>query len=402
MLQYEQGGIKLADLTYRDRSLKFQWVRRLHDDNTLLMKLAMYYIKPLIRNSVFWECNFKKSDISYVCDATKGFWNDVVCAWAEGNYCEEIEYEQRTSQVLWLNSLIRIDHKPVFFKKAYQNGVIYFADLINNEGKLMSYQSFDMIYPNTLNYMDFFSLTQAIPRQWRNDTYKHSFIETKYEQLMAKEKWSPHAYQIYIAKSAVHVYDCLLNKLVLFEDLEELAETFQNIKKLTAVEKYKSFQYRLLHNAIYCTDRLKHCKILQHNLCRLCASHKETIQHLFFECSYAQELYAQVQTYLNSEIELTWKKIYTNKIEAEWSNRVNLMFLLAKNHIYSAVCTKRSLTIERVIFEYETIYECEYKTAMMSNGMAKFNKRWDIDLQEPSNNVQEREYVQQYLLNMEN
>ena len=57
------GGLKLVDLKTRDKSLKINWIYRLHTNDVMLTKLAYFHVAPKLQNESFWECNFKKSDL---------------------------------------------------------------------------------------------------------------------------------------------------------------------------------------------------------------------------------------------------------------------------------------------------------------------------------------------------
>ena len=87
---HEQGGLRLAENSLRDKTLKIAWVGRWNKLTQNIRNLAYYHIKPQLQNSDFWCCNYAKQDVDQVCQA-RGFWRDVVMDWADFNYHNEVE-----------------------------------------------------------------------------------------------------------------------------------------------------------------------------------------------------------------------------------------------------------------------------------------------------------------------
>ena len=86
-LDKSQGGRKLVNIATRDKALKVEWMRRLHDETNadrMITVLAYYYINASIKNQLFWECNFCKDDCKQF-EISSDFWRSVVTAWAEVN-----------------------------------------------------------------------------------------------------------------------------------------------------------------------------------------------------------------------------------------------------------------------------------------------------------------------------
>ena len=50
----------------------------------------------------------------------------------------------------------------------------------------------------------------------------------------------------------------------------EVQQIAISLKKTSQIYKYRSFQYRFLHNAILLSDRLVHCGITPTNVCQNC------------------------------------------------------------------------------------------------------------------------------------
>ena len=139
-LSRNQGGLKLVDIGNRDKALKIQWVRRLHDKDPVLTSLAYYMLDLPIKSELLWDCNFSKEDISEHVKL-QSFWKSVIIDWAEYNYCENIvNPEQMLEQVLWYNSNIKVAGHLYIDSTAMTNGIIKVHDMFNENGRICSYQ----------------------------------------------------------------------------------------------------------------------------------------------------------------------------------------------------------------------------------------------------------------------
>ena len=84
MLNKQDGGRKLVNLRLRDKSLKVEWIKRIHTDSTLAY-MAYYFINKRFKNILFWGCIFSVKDCIAFFSCNK-FWNDVLKTWAECNF----------------------------------------------------------------------------------------------------------------------------------------------------------------------------------------------------------------------------------------------------------------------------------------------------------------------------
>ena len=110
----KEGGLRLVDLDIKDKALKVQWVFRVIKDE-LLRTLAYNMLDNKI-GDLIWEVNLNKKDIKFL-SKNEGFWIDVFEAWSEWTYEDPKTREHVRNQIIWLNSDIRIDDQPIFYKK---------------------------------------------------------------------------------------------------------------------------------------------------------------------------------------------------------------------------------------------------------------------------------------------
>ena len=345
---HRQGGRKLSDLYHRDLALKIEWIRRLHcdEDDQVLMQLAYYHINSKIRTELFWECNFARKDIhQFKC--LSAFWSSVLHAWAMFNYHVAIASEEKINQVLWYNSHITISGNMVCKTNWIDAGIIYVKDLLF-EGHIMSFHQFNQIYGDrvTVNALEFNSLISTIPRDWRKKYSDNDEYCSKYGYLTGYAKWSKIVYTKLIENQDPLVkVQQIWNRKGVKCDIDIISQSFGNINKICEIPKYRSFQYRLLHNVIILNNRLVHLGISNTNLCSNCNKYKETITHFFYECRKAQEIWEALCLYLknqyNVKVGLSLSKIILNNATENTHSFVNMSILLLSNK-----CTQANVWVK--------------------------------------------------------
>jgi hypothetical protein len=68
------------------------------------------------------------------------FWRDVYKAW-NNPVLTEVENEHQ-KEILFHNHLIKIDNEPVYFRDWYLKGISHLNDIIDEQGKLYTWESF--------------------------------------------------------------------------------------------------------------------------------------------------------------------------------------------------------------------------------------------------------------------
>ena len=279
----QDGGLRLVHLEKRDKVLKVQWVNYLHTDQVILS------LETRIRNAMFWMCNFKKEDIDAVCKSL-GFWQSVVEAWAEYNFSEPSNYAQVVSQVM-LNSHLRIADKLILYNQAYMRGMHTIEDIIE-ENSFLGYNEIVAKFGTCINIMQYNAMISCIPQEWKMVIRQEQIVppaETKYEYLSEFQKVSKILYEHFITNNKL-VENVYLKWCSTFSiTYEELVKAYGRIYKLTTIDKYRSFQFRILYRMVLLNDRLYHMDLVPSQRCSLCGRYKENIYHFFWECERTQE-----------------------------------------------------------------------------------------------------------------
>ena len=158
-LSKKEGGLGLVDLTVKDKALKISWIKNLDEDENFA-NLAYELINPTLRHKI-WHANLHPKDVNAVGCKNK-FWTNVIQAWAETNFIEDVLYPEH--QIIWLNSHIRQANKPFLWEECHDVGLMYMKDLLDSSGNFKS--DYQLNKEFKLKLLQINTLKSAIPSIW--------------------------------------------------------------------------------------------------------------------------------------------------------------------------------------------------------------------------------------------
>ena len=90
-----------------------------------------------------------------------------------------------------------------------------------------------------------------------------------------------------------------------FDDYDFNWKLIYRIPRIATLEtKIRIFQYKLLNNVLYLNKKLFQFGIISQSKCSFCELYDETPHHIFYECTYAQNLWNQLRLYLSEKVTL--------------------------------------------------------------------------------------------------
>ena len=88
-------------------------------------------------------------------------------------YLEMLDYFQELRQVnqdsyesdliLWNNQNVTIEFKSLYWKRWTENGIYYIQDILNENGKFLSFEECNRKYNMSANFLNFFQILASIP-----------------------------------------------------------------------------------------------------------------------------------------------------------------------------------------------------------------------------------------------
>ena len=234
-----------------------------------------------------------------------------------------------------------------------------------------------------VGWLEYQSLTSAIPKLWKFFLKTPHLMDdstSKFSELFSHKKVSQWAYRdMMSSQNALYkVAENWYKKAAIDENIQAYVAHFKNIQAITNVVKYRDFQYRLLHNKIFCNDQLVHWKKVQSNICNLCEDSKQTIVHLMSECKYSRTLWEKLDQEfkkLHISCEFNFRNVLFNNVHENRSHVCNFLILVTKQYIFRCKCTDTIPVWIALLNEFKLVRAIERYNSSTS-GFTKYSKRW--------------------------
>ena len=330
---------------------------------------------------MIWKCNVKDIHLEAISDYN-GFWSDVLKAWCKLNYSRKDNLTDILDSIIWYNSDILVNNKPIFYKKCYEKGIVKIRDILNENNAFLSHNEICRKYGYTIDWVSYFGLIEAIPQDYktiiRNGAYNDTVVTTFYENLIQKDLTSRILYFDLITRNDILIKtaDRWEHRLQTPIDKDFMSKTFANIKLMTMSTKPRSFHFRLLQNIMFTNDKLKTWKVVQSDKCTFCNVEIETPLHILWYCQTAAHLWSQLSSW-NRTLNLTLKRVIFCRITENPKDCVNTICLIAMQYIYSARYLKSLPNVACLKEKITDMMNIEKYIAVKNNQMAKFQKRWN-------------------------
>ena len=150
--------------------------------------------------------------------------------------------EQILNQIIWNNSYIRVNNKPVRAGQWAYNGCVYVKDILDEELRFNSYQSMTQKYGNQLNWLEYQSLCTALPKKWlktlKNESSNEGDFHSTYGQVYNATKKVVTIYsELKNSQVAIQKLQNKLSKIGINVSQDRVMQAFRDIYKITNVSK---------------------------------------------------------------------------------------------------------------------------------------------------------------------
>ena len=157
-----EGGLKLTNIRDFNKSLKLSWLKRLLTTEGSWQ--AIFEIYCGIPKKMVLELD-EKSLVDSVENFSNPFWKDVLQIWCvfKKGFSNAIDFR---TYPLWGTFYMTNPNLNSRSTEMISKGVAYVNDLLSQSGVCLGYNDFREKYQIKINFVDFYSLTHSIPRQW--------------------------------------------------------------------------------------------------------------------------------------------------------------------------------------------------------------------------------------------
>ena len=162
--EYEDGDLKMIDIRLFTQALKLSWVKKYLDKgNEAKWKLFFNVQLRDLGGDIIFKGNLHKKDILTYFKISDVFLQEIFHNWSniiyEDNICSK---KQLLSQSLRLNSLIRVNNKPIRYLSWSSQGIQNIGHLMENETRFLSFSEFKERYNIKINFLSFCGVISAV------------------------------------------------------------------------------------------------------------------------------------------------------------------------------------------------------------------------------------------------
>ena len=384
--KYEEGGLKMINLSAFVDSLKLSWVRRLLRDNNSTWKLLIQNKFNLTKLITCGE-NYSERTVSSI---SNPFWKDVLISYSKllKLYVPKNEFDFLSSPLIY-NHRLKIGGAPINFHSWHEKGIFYINDIINENGVVYTLIELQEKLKIKLNFLQHLGLTASI------NMFKLSIPNlTVGKKLSYPIRTSIISLFFKSSKGCRDFYN-VLNKNSDTPTSKSKWENIYNIENETWEEIYSSpfklpvstllqwFQFRINHRLLSTRSYLFKLKITDNPMCLSCQDINETIKHMLWDCPETKTFLHQLQHLLHT------RNIYLNLNEELFifniGKQYSLMLLVVILEIKYYIFSSKRLSIPLSINAFKNKINWSFKTyeriAIQNKKLESFEKEYNSIMQ---------------------
>ena len=374
---YENGGLRVLDFETLVKSVRLSWFKRLFAGENTGWKCYLNRLLKPYGGLFLLHCDYDPKDYNI----SNQFYAELIKFWAE--FRNAFSDKDNKSSIIWNNKNIRIDGKPVFYKKFFEKNISLISQLGLSKNNLDSLEAVRQKTNISCNFLEWSGLRSAIPSHMRKDDgvstiTKLGFIHNDafYDVSLAKSK---QYYNLLIKLKATLPNTAKKLKDKFNIEYEDLSVVYLLPIKVCIETSLRDFQFKVL-NYITCTNiLLKKLGVVDSDICSFCNLSREEIEHMLFNCSVSQNFWNDFKWYwyCNTKeiIMLSLKDIIVG-VFGNGNDFLNYCILVGKSVIYHCKRNKVKPSLQSFKLLLSKKYHTELYIAQKNNILHIFHKKW--------------------------
>ena len=387
---YCNGGLKMLDLKSFIIAQRAMWVRRLLKPGSASWKAYPEHILETLigLDSFKTYINTKNNWLNL-----DPFYWTIIKSW--NILLEKKQNDMDTFDIrrqwIWMNKNIKINKKEIKWKAWLDKGIKIIHDIIHSDGSFLSTTEIQETYGLKVNFLEYNSLKDSIPKQWREK------LRTMRVERNAISSEEPAC--IIINKHSVPI-QLITNKAIYWELIKKIqitpiikdkwvqlfnldTDTWEGVFEIAKVirdTKIRTFQYKLLFNIIPCNLYLFKIGRSDSFKCHSCDK-LDDITHYFYGCEETKIFWNSFKNWWNNmtneNITITMQSAVVGIInQGARHERLNACLQLARWYIYTEKLNLKDTFLYRFLCLLKYKINIEKIICQKNNQISKFNKLW--------------------------
>ena len=294
--------------------------------------------------------------------------------------------KQFLEQMLWHNSLVRIDNCPIFYQEWFDRGITKVKHLKNASNNFLSLAEMKRKYSLNFCPLKYYGLMSALKSLWskcKNDCIINCNYESFVEKITKCQSANKLVYTKLISTKCTHpthnqqkwLKDCHQTDV----DSINWRDAYQLASKYTKSTRILEFQYKLLHRRIATNEFLTKIGVRDNPNCSFCNEEQEKLFHLFWSCpkviSFWHELTERLSSLHIISEHYTIVPLVTLGLKPDCfknHQQINFSCLLARFYIWMSKRKETAPKVKGFLQYLKSIYDIE------ANAETALPKKWEF------------------------
>ena len=319
---------------------------------------------------------------------TNKFWTNVFEAWLKVlDKLKHGPYYNPDLSPIWYNPCISRD--KIFLKQWFDKGIVFVADLLDENGNFQSVENLQNTYNLTINFLDYLSLKFTINKLLSKEspsevtkTTTRPYIPDVTRLLLKNKKGSKMFYNILNNPKCDLKFKQKWNKEINIEINDQTwKQIFRCCFKTIPHPDTVWFQYKIVNRILGVNKLRNQIDNKIPSKCRVCANEIESIIHLLVNCTDVVALWNDIKKLINLKLRINIKftpfDILFGYLYFDTNQKpVNTIILVVKRYIFSCAYTNRKLSLNIAMNYLKRAYNDLEYLANVNNKNLEFNKIW--------------------------
>ena len=345
---HDRGGFGLTNIYTLNQSLKASWIQKAYQNRGWAYCKILENRHPLFKTNLFpfiqLEAAFFSWFLKEYLKNVSIFTNEAIMAWLHFQYHPPEGPNDILSQILWLNSNILIEGKPLFFPTLIKNGIIFVNDLIDPKGSLYDFNTFCKIFGKLCTLFEYNQLCAAVPVRWKKGIHNTDRLLVC-RPCIREYKW------LNKCKINKAVYTHVLHSRKLtafphkfcnfwenqFDTPIDWNKVFNLIYITTVDSKLRMLQIKIIYKYLPTKKMLNIWGIEESGSCRFCSAEEEDLLHLFWYCPVVAHFWETVHRWIGpstKNFRTSPDIVLLGDLKMGGNGLNNIVILLAKAFIF--------------------------------------------------------------------
>ena len=330
---YDKGGIRMTEVGLMLKAMRLAWIPcLLKHPNSNWNSVPDFFLRRLGGLNFLLRCNY---DVIFLNSKLPTFYKDML------SFFDDLKtlYNYNLGQiVLFNNREILIDGKPFFIQEWFSKGIILIRDLLDEQGQLLSYQTFKTKYKCKTNFLNYYQVRSAIPDSLLAKT-KNNNLEPFSKSIFLQNHSIfdlDSSTKVNFETAKVKDFYWLLNKKVnngqhtgptkWSKSMPICAKQWENffisIKQVSRENKLREFHFKFLHRIVVTKKELCRYGIKDDSECLYCGE-QDSIEHTFSDCLVTKDFLSKVVQWFNNCNQSSFKPSNQEYLFGIFSNPAN-------------------------------------------------------------------------------